>query len=190
MRDHHVDRPEVEAGQPAQLTGTNRSIGLSVRTQRQRSSPAKRQLRRRRQAQRQLRRKPEIGSQRSEIRSHQGGSPPPAEPVPPRRHTHTTRFRPVPRLTPGDAAPLDGDPRVFARGRRSTRARRAQVSRRFGRPGGHSEGQNTRSHPELGRENPQRRWYCASRRGRVGRRQTRQTAQTTHITNPCRPDDF
>ena len=28
MEDHHVDRPEVEAGQPAQLTGTNRSIGL------------------------------------------------------------------------------------------------------------------------------------------------------------------
>jgi hypothetical protein len=26
--DHHVDRPEVEAGQPAQLTGTNRSIAL------------------------------------------------------------------------------------------------------------------------------------------------------------------
>jgi hypothetical protein len=38
-------------------------------------------------------------------------------------------------------------------------------------PGGHSEGQNTRSHPELGRENPQRQWYCVSRRGRVGRRQ-------------------
>ena len=30
MVDHHVDRPEVEAGQPAQLTGTNRSIGLSA----------------------------------------------------------------------------------------------------------------------------------------------------------------
>ena len=28
MADHHVDRPEVEAGQPAQLTGTNRSIDL------------------------------------------------------------------------------------------------------------------------------------------------------------------
>jgi hypothetical protein len=28
VEDHHVDRPEVEAGQPAQLTGTNRSIGL------------------------------------------------------------------------------------------------------------------------------------------------------------------
>ena len=29
----------------------------------------------------------------------------------------------------------------------------------------------TRSHPELGRENPQRQWYFVSRRGRVGRRQ-------------------
>ena len=38
-------------------------------------------------------------------------------------------------------------------------------------PGGHSEGHNTRSHPELGRENPLRRWYCVSRRGRAGRRQ-------------------
>src|SRR6266446_9502908 len=35
--------------------------------------------------------------------------------------------------------------------------------------GGHSEGQHTRSHPELGRENPQRQWYCVLRRGRVGR---------------------
>ena len=30
-------------------------------------------------------------------------------------------------------------------------------------------GARTRSHPELGRENPQRPWYCASRHGRVGR---------------------
>src|SRR5581483_998235 len=34
---------------------------------------------------------------------------------------------------------------------------------------------NTRSHPELGRENPQRRWYSVSRRGRVGRRQVFKT---------------
>ena len=44
---------------------------------------------------------------------------------------------------------------------------------RLCRPGGHSEGPNTRSHPELGRENPQRQWYCTSRCGRVGRRQAR-----------------
>jgi hypothetical protein len=41
------------------------------------------------------------------------------------------------------------------------------------RPGGHSEGPNTRYLPELGRENPQRQWYCRSSGGRVGRRQAR-----------------
>ncbi len=57
------------------------------------------------------------------------------------------------------------------------------------RPGGHSGGQNTRSHPELGRENPQRQWYCAARRGRVGRRQARQTRtpQTRKPTTPSPP---
>ncbi len=49
----------------------------------------------------------------------------------------------------------------------------------LGRPGGHGEGLNTRSHPELGRENPQRRWYCVSRRGRVGRRQVYQDQKHT-----------
>ena len=60
----------------------------------------------------------------------------------------------------------------------------------LGRPGGHSEGQNTRSHPELGRENPQRRWYCVSRRGRVGRRQALQTLATPTpdpSAGPARP---
>ena len=50
------------------------------------------------------------------------------------------------------------------------------ILRELRRPGGHSEGPNTRSHPELGRENPQRQWYCASRRGRVGRRQALQAS--------------
>ena len=41
-------------------------------------------------------------------------------------------------------------------------------------------GARTRSHPELGRENPQRPWYCVLRHGRVGRRQVLQsTLQTT-----------
>ena len=30
-------------------------------------------------------------------------------------------------------------------------------------------GENTRLHSELGRENPQRRWYFVLRHGRVGR---------------------
>jgi hypothetical protein len=41
-------------------------------------------------------------------------------------------------------------------------------------------GSPTRSHPELGRENPLRPWYCASRHGRVGRRQVFQSTLTTH----------
>ena len=41
-------------------------------------------------------------------------------------------------------------------------------------------GANTRSHPELGRENPQRRWYCVLRRGRVGRRQACKSRNTRH----------
>jgi hypothetical protein len=33
------------------------------------------------------------------------------------------------------------------------------------------QGDQTRSHPELGRQTPQRQWYFVSRHGRVGRRQ-------------------
>ena len=40
-----------------------------------------------------------------------------------------------------------------------------------------SRGARTRSHPELGRENPQRPWYCVLRHGRVGRRQVFQPIQ-------------
>ena len=40
-------------------------------------------------------------------------------------------------------------------------------------------GARTRSLPELGRENPQRPWYCVSRHGRVGRRQVFQSIQPT-----------
>ena len=39
-------------------------------------------------------------------------------------------------------------------------------------------GAYTRSHPELGRENPQRPWYCVLRHGRVGRRQVFQPINT------------
>ena len=41
-------------------------------------------------------------------------------------------------------------------------------------------GARTRSHPELGRENPQRPWYCVLRHGRVGRRQVFQPRQNKH----------
>ena len=40
-------------------------------------------------------------------------------------------------------------------------------------------GTRTRSHPELGRENPLRQWYCVLRRGRVGRCQVLKTDETS-----------
>ena len=46
-------------------------------------------------------------------------------------------------------------------------------------------GAYTRSHPELGREIPQRPWYCVLRHGRVGRRQV---FQSTHAF-PVLPGD-
>ena len=107
MVDHHVDRPEVEAEQSVQLTGTNRSIGL-IPT---RGTPAP---------------------------HHR----PRAAPSPTRLQTLLTSHPP-------------------------------SHPRELRRPGGHSEGPNTRSHPELGRENPLRPWYCRSSGGRVGRRQAR-----------------
>ena len=47
-------------------------------------------------------------------------------------------------------------------------------------------GAYTRSHPELGREIPQRPWYCVLRHGRVGRRQV---FQSTHAF-PVLPGDL
>ena len=41
------------------------------------------------------------------------------------------------------------------------------------------QGDQTRSHPELGRQTPQPRWYYASRPGRVGRCQASQADQTS-----------
>ena len=43
-------------------------------------------------------------------------------------------------------------------------------------------GEPTRSHLELGREDPQRRWYCVLRRGRVGRCQVFQARGCDHPT--------
>jgi hypothetical protein len=44
-------------------------------------------------------------------------------------------------------------------------------------------GAYTRSHPELGREIPQRPWYCVSRHGRVGRRQVFQSNPSNQSPN-------
>ena len=54
-------------------------------------------------------------------------------------------------------------------------------------------GRRTRSHPELGREIPQRRWYCVLRRGRVGRCQACQEQQPRPTPLPIHangPENF
>jgi hypothetical protein len=48
-------------------------------------------------------------------------------------------------------------------------------------------GARTRSHPELGRENPQRPWYCVLRHGRVGRRQVFQSTLNRPATRRANP---
>ena len=50
-----------------------------------------------------------------------------------------------------------------------------------------SRGARTRSHPELGRENPQRPWYCVLRHGRVGRRQVFQPIHHPGRNNRAKP---
>ena len=130
----------MEAGQPAQLTGTNRSMRLSARIQRQGSSC-------------QMTSDPEAGAQ--------GGRPfSRRQPPPPKTPTQLASAHGARASRPGDQ---------HGRGSPDRRWRPWAQLGILDRPGGHSEGQNTRSHPELGRENPQRRWYCVSRRGRVGR---------------------
>src|SRR3954466_16376702 len=61
------------------------------------------------------------------------------------------------------------------------------------------QGGQTRSHPELGRQTPQRQWYYVSRPGRVGRRQACQVQRilSTHANQkgalqiaPFRPSRF
>ena len=143
MEDHHVDRPEVEAGQPAQLTGTNRSNELDPRR-----NPVPPDAR------------PRIAARPSFPAS--AGKRPPVK----------TGAQGLTKTLPH---PLTSHPGHITHPTQGA----------LGRPGGHSEGPNTRSHPELGRENPQRRWYSVLRRGRVGHRQVFQQP-TTHPINSAR----
>ena len=115
----------MEAGQPAQLTGTNRSNALDpggtlVPPQMAGSFPPEN--------------RPRAAARPARGRLKDASSP---------RPTHNPQ-RTTARDTPGTT------PRDNPRGP--------------GQPGGHGEGPSTRSHPELGRENPQRRWYCRTKR--------------------------
>ena len=75
--------------------------------------------------------------------------------------------------------------RPFVTAQLSHKENRALALRR---PGGHGGEKCTRSHPELGRETPQRQWYSVLRRGRVGRCQACKvqdiTTNTNHTNNP------
>ena len=137
MEDHHVDRPGVEAWQHVKLTGTNRSIGLTLS---------------------------QLPSGKRE-QDH----PPPQRQVPEIRSPALARYNTRQQLLTNTA-----DTHVTNRdmqGQAFPHTTRSQVIWFLVRPGGYSEGQYTRFHSELGRENPQRQWYCVLRRGRVGRRQ-------------------
>ena len=147
-----------------------------------------RSIGRRRQALRRQRRTPQGQNQVSAARANPPGIAPakgasPDAPNALRRSSRHNRY--IPRAAiPGAAIPGAAIPGPLSPGPPgetppglATKTRACDKDRGWrgiGRPGGHSEGQNTRSHSELGRENPQRRWYCVSRRGRVGRRQALQ----------------
>ena len=130
----------MEAGQPAQLTGTNRSMHWSARTQRQEPSGSRSQAPGTR-----YRRAANLSSKKT--------------------HTH-------------NSLPQIGRIEGLGQSRRAVLMSEPPISA-IRKPGGHSEGCSTRSHPELGRENPQRRWYCRSSGGRVGRRQASSRRQRT-----------
>ena len=130
MIDHHVDRPDVQARQRAQLTGPNRPTGSKI-----------------------------VPPSTACIR-HPGRTPQMAT-LQHETHTRTNRPRIQPR---GPFTPHHG-PQRPGMGRTTWWPWR---------------GACTRSHPELGRENPQRPWYCVSRHGRVGRRQVFQPIPTNH----------
>ena len=131
MIDHHVDRPDVQARQRAQLTGPNRPTGSKI-----------------------------VPPSTACIR-HPGRTPQMAA----LQHETRTPEPNAPGSNPGGRSPSPHGPQRPGMGRTTWWPWR---------------GARTRSHPELGRENPQRPWYCAPRHGRVGRRQVLQPIPTNH----------
>ena len=172
MEDHHVDRPEVEAEQSAKLTGTNRSNPpdpIAVPPAGTAGNPPACSGKRH----------PGAGPPPGWSRKPDASPAMFANPHPPNPSPAGSRINPWIKSVKqrSTAGSLRLRPRAVARGapwRKSVGPRIKSggsiqprpcanahgASWRFGQPGGHSEGPNTRSHPELGRENPQRQWYC------------------------------
>ncbi len=133
MEDHHVDRPDVEAGQPVQLTGTNSSFGLIVLIIK------------------------EIRNQRTEDRRRRTEA---SEVACFFRLRSKVQFCFIRTTSDGEVGfPIGTLSSVVCFPFRSLPAWWLL------------QGDKTRSHPELGRQTPQRQWYFVSRHGRVGRRQ-------------------
>ena len=152
VEDHHVDRPGVEAWQHVKLTGTNRSIGL-ITPARQAFGPWG-----------------PGGLTRLCAFTRRG-----------KHQAATLRWPEIQkdrdrRKDGQDLAASASADLAAADGKAARFMRRVWTTWWLWR-GGH-----TRSHPELGREDPQRRWYCILRCGRVGRCQVFQARRKT-----CRP---
>ena len=172
MEDHHVDRPEVEAAQAVELTGTNRSNPLDPDVVKQHRSPP---------ACSGKRHNPDPPLTRGADRRVSAMPPPALRRPKDASNTPAHHQFPPPRRRQFRTTPIPGGRDLWARDLAIEPIGRVGGLRA---PGGHSEGINTRSHPELGRENPQRRWYCVSRRGRAGRRQALAAPTPTRGPDP------
>ena len=147
MIDHHVDRPGVQARQRAELTGPNRPTGSRSHALAKAGAPPCAAV------------SHTVTDGRACCSGHR---PHRSQALGTRRDTHQNLVQ-LPTLRPCRGVP-DGHGALGAQ--------RAQPAP----PVGWTtwwlwRGRRTRSHPELGREMPQRPWYCVPRRGRVGRRQ-------------------
>ena len=152
MKDHHVDRPGVYVRQRTQLTGPNRPIGSIHK-----ASPSKAKACHHVQQ--------SSTPHRRHLRRYVGATCIDRDET--RTSTHACTH-----ITRREDASRHPEP---ARTRAAQKAARVHWTTWW-----LWRGDCTRSHPELGRENPQRPWYCVSRRGRVGRRQVFQCTQSSH----------
>ncbi len=159
MIDHHVDRPDVEAQRCAKLTGPNRPTGSRSNHHPQHASV-----------------------QWSVVSDQWSGESRHGWPFV--RHETIARAR----AQQAHAARTGTLPSDLIRGLHPFQGLSRQRALWMGWTTWWLwRGARTRSHPELGRENPQRPWYCASRHGRVGRRQVLQPIPTTntHTITPA-----
>jgi hypothetical protein len=163
--DHHVDRPDVYTRQRVQLTGPNRPIG-SISVVPQGATPCMEII-------------PRPPDPRLRIGRHiRSCECDPGRFAAVKWHRHFARAK-----RPG---PPTIQRRTYSQTRTAFTLDPGLAFRRDPRVDWTTwwswRGAYTRSHPELGREMPQRPWYCVLRHGRVGRRQVFQSTPTSSGT--------